>query len=481
MLYLIDSSAKHFFGHNLEYLKRISLCAKSQSIILGNRDLDSRGDSRCRPTFEFGTWDFGRFGLQRKKFNGKEYRHSKTLRSSKSTLVAEEIIEKTASVVAKCIGRQILLLVAFSKQSRCYFRDITEGLAESGHSSTLLVSTANARELLGLRRWLGFAGSTKSKVTVILRRPIVDLHAIPEIPLIFFDAVIQIALLRDLARNVNFVADTPALAASITRRTGVTVTEVPAMGFEVVLKNLTSQFDVAVAPNSRQETRYSFNSSTIVPDLGQIKGANLDSSSYRQLLLTTRSLVLPYDPLRYRLRSSGIFAEALTLGILPIVPTGTSMSREITKLNSTILPKSEYCYNLKVGDRLDLSQFGEENFLMTLEPEVAGSYVLEFSDSASNTMKSTCDFFISDSKDSFFFQSTDQVFFSFSTRKKLLKDERALRISVHKIPSRLFGACYFENGLERALIITKDMEFSGSDNSLIRTHSPASICKSLGI
>jgi hypothetical protein len=157
------------------------------------------------------------------------------------------------------------------------------------------------------------------------------------------------------------------------------------------------------------------------------------------------------------------------------------MSREITKLNSTILPKSEYCYNLKVGDRLDLSQFGEENFLMTLEPEVAGSYVLEFSDSASNTMKSTCDFFISDSKDSFFFQSTDQVFFSFSTRKKLLKDERALRISVHKIPSRLFGACYFENGLERALIITKDMEFSGSDNSLIRTHSPASICKSLGI
>ena len=481
MLYLIDSSAKNSFGHNLEYLERITLCAKSQSVILGNKELDPNGDSRYRPTFEFSTWDFGRFGLQRKKSKIQGSRDSKSLRSSKSLLITEELIEKTSEFVARFIGKQVLYLVCLSKQSRSFFRDIAEGLADADHLSTILVSTANARELLGLKRWLRLSGNGESRIVVILRRPILDLRSIPEIPLMFFDALIHIALIRNLANRVSFVADTPELAASVNRRTGVSINEVPAMGFDTQTKVSTGPLEIAIAPNFRPETRFSFKDATSLRELGDASRPILDSSSYRQLLSTTRSLVLPYDPLRYRLRSSGIFTEALTLGILPIVPTGTSMSREITKLNSSILQKFEHRLELKVGDKLDLSQFGQENFLFTLESSSSGSLVLEFSDSLSRVKKQTCDFYAKGSKDSFFFQSSKQVFFSFKTEKMFFEDERLLSISVNRVPTRLFGASYLEDDLEGIVRLTKEIEFQGSDTALIQLHSPASICRLLEI
>jgi hypothetical protein len=481
MLYLIDSSAKNSLGHNLEYLERLSSYAKSEFLILGNRELTSSGDSRYRPTFEFGTWDFGRFGINKKDSKRQENQHSQTLRSSKTLLVIEKLVEILAVSVARYLGKSVLFIVSFSKQSRSFHRDIANGLAEIDHMSTLLISTANARELLGLHRWLKFSATNTQTIQVILRRPILDLRAMIEIPFMFFDALVHIAAILELANKVRFIADTPGLAARISNRTGVTIDEITAMGFEPHLNISTGQLGVAIAPNSRLETRYALQGSASIQDLSNMAQVSLDSNSYRKLLSTTRSLVMPYDPLRYRSRSSGIFAEALTLGILPIVPTGTSMSREIAKLNSKILCRPELVIELEIGTRFDLSEFIETDVVITFKANFSGPIILEISDTEMGVRKSTHDFFELGAQDSFLISPTKLTFLSFKSDKIFGKPSASLSVTVHKVVDRLFGACYLEGNLLNVVSITKAVSFYGSHELMSDSHSPQAVCKALGI
>jgi hypothetical protein len=57
----------------------------------------------------------------------------------------------------------------------------------------------------------------------------------------------------------------------------------------------------------------------------------LSMEEYSNLLLNSSIIVLPYDPLNYYARSSGIVAEALTVGIPVIVPSGSWLSRQFTQ------------------------------------------------------------------------------------------------------------------------------------------------------
>lgn len=57
---------------------------------------------------------------------------------------------------------------------------------------------------------------------------------------------------------------------------------------------------------------------------------SLSPGAYREQLLATDVLLLPYDA-GYYARSSGILAEALTAGIPPVVPAGTWMSMQLTR------------------------------------------------------------------------------------------------------------------------------------------------------
>ena len=481
MLYLIDASARNSLGHNLEYLERISLEVKSHFLILGNRELKSNGDSNYRPTFEFATWDFGRFGHRRKRIKPRAAQSSKTLRSSRALLITEKFIEISAKALARIAGRFVLFAVGHTKQSRCFHRDLTRGLFGIKPFSTILVSTTNARELVGLNKWTQNLPIQGYSISVILRRPLLDLRSLIEVPLIFIDALIYISAIQELANRVRFLADTPGLAARLSKRTAEKIEHIPTLGFEIQIDRPKGPMEFALAPNSRPETRYSVHDLTSIPKLSALTTVNLDSKGYRELLSTTKSIVLPYDPLRYRSRSSGIFAEALTLGILPIVPTGTSMSQEIAKLNSKILPPPELVMELKVGGVIDFRLFEQEYLLITLEGNFCGSIVLEISESNGGIKRSTHDFFESESIDSFLIRPTKQTLMTFKMDRILFPRDHSLNIKVNRIGSSLFGAPYLEGDLLEVLSLIDTISFHSEAEFEIREHSPRSICSVLKI
>ncbi|MTA26555.1 MAG: hypothetical protein F2559_01615 [Actinobacteria bacterium] len=480
-MYLIDSSAKNLSGHNLEYLKRISEKTKSEFLILGRKDLISDVNPKYRPTFEFGTWDFGRFGFSVKYREESLGQNAKTLKPTLRFIITEKYLEKIAAVLAKKLQGLILLIVSLSKQSRCYRRDLRNGLKGMKLESTILISTANARELIGLSGWIAESDPNRYSISVILRRPIVDLRSFIELPLIFVDALLYISVIQKLANKVKFFADTPGLAARISERSGKEIGCVAAMGFEKQNEKLDSLLDVAVAPNSRIETRYELNGLHNIPDLSSQMKINLDSNKYRELLSRTRSVVLPYDPLRYRSRSSGVFAEALTLGILPVVPTGTSMSRELTNLNSKILPTPKFVTELAFGEAIDIGQFGQEELLVTVKSNFKCSLILEILDGGIRITRSAHDFFESNAVDSFLIRPTNNTILSLKSDRSFIHHRDKFGIAFTQLNETLFGIPYLPGDLPLALSLLKTTIFHSADHSKIKEHSPSSICQSLGI
>ena len=478
MLYLIDSTAKNSLGHNLEYLERVSSVVKSQFLILGNKELNSAGSSSYRPTFEFATWDFGRFGFRR-KLKSKVVQGSKTLRSSRALIVTEKFIEKSAECTPGIVGRFVLFVVGYTKQTRYFHKDLTKGLCDVTSSSTILVSTTNARELVGLSKWAHNFPIEGFPISVILRRSLLDLRSYFEIPFLYMDSLIYISAIRQLENRVRFFADTPGLAAQLSKRTSVTIEHIPALGFEIQKSNPTGHLQIAIAPNSRSETRFSREDLKSIPQLSTAAKVSLDSQSYRDLLSTTKSIVLPYDPLRYRLRSSGIFAEALTLGILPIVPTGTSMSREIARLNSEILPSPVFIMELKLGGEIDFGVFRGEDLLITLEGNFSGSIVLEITEGNGAIKRSTHDFLESGSIDSFLIRPTKQTVMSFKMDRIFSQRYHTLNIKVNRIGDSLFGAPYLEGNLTGVLSLLKKVTFFSGHQAMIKEHSPKSIARCL--
>ena len=55
----------------------------------------------------------------------------------------------------------------------------------------------------------------------------------------------------------------------------------------------------------------------------------LSTEAYKDLLLGSHITLLPYEPIEYSARSSGILAESLAAGIPVIVPAGTWLSRQL--------------------------------------------------------------------------------------------------------------------------------------------------------
>jgi hypothetical protein len=481
MLYLIDSSAKNSVGHNLEYLLRISETVASPYLILGNKELGPDKNPSYRPTFEFATWDFGRFGFYKKDRKEQVTGESRTLRSSISLLVTEKVIETLATFIAKFAGRFIILSSRYTKQSRCFYRDLRNGLSDFETGSTVLLSTMNARELVGLRRWANQFSKGSYSINVILRRPMLDLRSYYEIPFIFIDALIYISAIRELANEARFFADTPGLAARLTKRTVKTVEHVPALGFELQINIPKGPLEIAIAPNLRSETRFSSQDLTFIPELNAVREFSLDSKRYRDLLSTTKSILLPYDPLRYRLRSSGIFVEALTLGIIPVVPTGTSMSREISKLNSKVLQAPAFTVDLVMGGKIELGQFVQEDLIITLDANFYGSVVIEISHDGFNTRKSTHDFFESHSRDSFFIRPSKQTSMSFKVDRIYFQRGQQLNIKVYKTGNSLFGVPYLEGEIPSVLALLKTVTFCSIYQDEIGAHSPKSICDYLAI
>jgi hypothetical protein len=245
--------------------------------------------------------------------------------------------------------------------------------------------------------------------------------------------------------------------------------------------NSNNFLEFAIAPNSRPETRFSAQDLTSIPELSSSIEGNLDSKSYRDLLSTTKSIVLPYDPLRYRSRSSGIFAEALTLGILPIVPTGTSMSREIAHLNSNTLPTPESMIEMKIGGQIDLGIYNREDLLITLQASFCGSMVLEIAEGSEGIRRSIHDFFEPECLDMFYIKPSQHTVISFKLDRFIYSPDHRLTIKVNKIEKSLFGVPYLEGDLPMVLALLKRVTFCRRLQATVNEHSPKSICNRLEI
>jgi hypothetical protein len=62
-------------------------------------------------------------------------------------------------------------------------------------------------------------------------------------------------------------------------------------------------------------------------DFVEVIVGSVPPDRYIELLHNADIILLPYDPIRYRARSSGVLAEALKLGCPTVVPSGTWMAR----------------------------------------------------------------------------------------------------------------------------------------------------------
>jgi hypothetical protein len=192
-------------------------------------------------------------------------------------------------------------------------------------------------------------------------------------------------------------------------------------------------------------------------------------------------LILPYDPLRYRSRSSGVFTEALTLGILPIVPTGTSMSREVTELNGGNLQNPLCTLHARNNVKLLMTQFAGQSYMVELTGNFYGSVILEITNHRSNVKKSVHDFFEQGAKDSFVVHFTKETTFCFNSDRFFVNSDCIITLKIFEMTQELYGMAYLEGDLPNVVSLAKDVVFKNINETSIQTHTPSSICNSLGI
>lgn len=89
------------------------------------------------------------------------------------------------------------------------------------------------------------------------------------------------------------------------------------------------QSNCSRAPSERGARRAAGELRSMQSPAVQIVSRPLESTDYRELVLAADLLLLPYCPLAYETRSSGIMAEALAAGIPAIVPSGTWLAGQL--------------------------------------------------------------------------------------------------------------------------------------------------------
>jgi hypothetical protein len=323
MFYILDSSIKDFNGHYLEYALRIGEHIGDDLLILANKEFET-GHPSILPIFRHKTWDFGRFGIKsspikknNRKFNNISY--SNSIKLIKTILRLRKIF-----IV-------LIVLMFLSKQGRNYFKDLISCNFEYDIGDKFLISTSNYRELSGLYgylRYLKFFKKQRPGVVVILRRPLSEFTSKSKTA-DCLEALFSCSSILCAPHDVHFVVDTLQLNHYYRRMFKRDFLCIGVPGFSknspIIKKTL-----FLLPNNDRDETR------NPLEDLGykQLSISNckylktvLSSEKYFEAISETKFVVLPYSPARYVYRSSGIFAEALSVNSKPIVPSGTSMSQ----------------------------------------------------------------------------------------------------------------------------------------------------------
>ncbi len=84
--------------------------------------------------------------------------------------------------------------------------------------------------------------------------------------------------------------------------------------------------EIRAVASARQTLR------TIDPRRVTVVEDALPTAAYHRLLQEATVVILPYDAVAYADRSSGVFADALACGALPVVPDGTWMADELRRV-----------------------------------------------------------------------------------------------------------------------------------------------------
>lgn len=268
-----------------------------------------------------------------------------------------------------------------------FARELTHALlqAEAGPSDIVLLHSVSAANLHGLLETP--APDTLGRLLIVLRRTPSEMDR--------DDAACEpiLALLPKLAGRfgaaLTLFADTEALAAEFTMGTGLPVSPVP---LPVVVPDYVPRPrngipKVVFSGGARLEKGYAclpdavaavagrahfiIHSGRIGADadplvqkahrtLRQLAGPAmmliehpLDPREYFALLASADLMLLPYDPVAYGPRSSGILAEALALGAPAIVPDGCWMA-DVATCGGAMVIKPGQPVGTALGNALDM-------------------------------------------------------------------------------------------------------------------------------
>ncbi len=155
---------------------------------------------------------------------------------------------------------------------------------------------------------------------------------------------------------------------------------------------------------------------------------NLDKETYEKVLSNTDIMLLLYDSKQYYARSSGVFAEAVSMKIPTIISAGTWMSREACRGQNEIIKKIINDRKIEMQDaRFEVNKF-------VIESNYARQIIcrLEFSDDTEQGSFFVKIFHKNDGKtyrkDRLYLEKTEGKFVYFFVGKMQSDDEMEIRV-----------------------------------------------------
>jgi hypothetical protein len=312
---------------------RIREYLPTPTLLLVNLECTLRADYVV-PAFRIKTWDFGRFGFSNEFF--REFHRV----NPKLPEFFVNLVRKLSFLFAKAPINFDLKGLS-SAQSLSFYGDLINLKINFRSSDTLIFTSLNVRELKGLLCFLHERISKDldvPKVNVILRTSLIESVGLFDLPFTIKNIFDAVKVLRVAGLKIKFFVDTLQLRDEYASLLGEAPTYVPVPGLPGKYRSTPKTFFSIIPSNSRPETRDSFEDLNWLEKSGIVHliPSSIDSDAYSRLLASSQYLVLPYVPLHYQSRSSGVFAEGLSIDSKPIVPTGTWMSQEIASQESNL-------------------------------------------------------------------------------------------------------------------------------------------------
>jgi hypothetical protein len=431
MYFLVDSSASSFNGHNLEYIIRLSSYLSDKSTLLVNRNCEVTNPSILK-IFRHSTWDFGRYGFRY---------------GSRFTLP--------------------------NKQTRSFLKDLHDANLDFEPEDTLFVSTANFREIKALDNFLMRKvkrGFQVPKVYVMLRRPLSE--GLSNLKMFnTFERLVALRIFKRIQTKIVFITDTPQIQDYFEYNFGLSVKNVGTLGYDPIPDSTLEKKNLFfLPPNARKETRSDIeNIISIVSNNEKLENIQLSPDDFYWSLRRSRYVVLPYDPNRYRLRSSGIFAEAMSLNTRPIVPTGTWMSQEASCLFDKLPEEDEQFFDTREWEINVIKLKGFLVFKISTESDYQEILI------SSKDHKSRHLLTRSANSDIFVHNVTNETSIKFNVKKGSFGN----RVIISRNFAELLALPYLPSFGDEVVKACQTGDIQLSSNILVGKYDPSSIIKAL--